>query len=51
MEERAAFGLGWVPELPDIRDYLGDSAAVGPLLAKTGARRALGKGARESLCP
>jgi C1A family cysteine protease len=47
MEERTTFGLGWVPELPDLRDYLQGSASVGPLLAKTGARRALGKGARK----
>ncbi len=38
--EDARPGLGWLPELPDIRDYHPDHDEIAPLLAKTAVRRA-----------
>jgi C1A family cysteine protease len=36
--EGETYGLGWVPEYPDHRDYLFDNEKIRPLLEKTAAR-------------
>jgi C1A family cysteine protease len=35
-ESFAGMGMGWVPDLPDCRDYNPESPEIAPLLAKTG---------------
>jgi C1A family cysteine protease len=35
-ERVAGKGMGWVPDLPDVRDYTPESEQIAPLLAKTG---------------
>jgi C1A family cysteine protease len=40
-EGPAPMGLGWLRDLPDIRDYTADTETIKPLLEKTGAQKAL----------
>jgi C1A family cysteine protease len=40
MNERPARGYGWIPDLPDVRDYTGETPEVREVLASTGSRPA-----------
>ncbi len=38
MNERPARGFGWIPDLPDVRDYTGETPEVREVLGATGSR-------------
>ena len=46
MSEETTLSLGWLPDLPDFRDYTAESAAVVSLLDTAGMKMTAGKGSR-----
>ena len=51
VHDRFPHGLGWVPEYPDIRDYVSEHEKVRPLLERTAARATLRTGRKKAVPP
>jgi C1A family cysteine protease len=51
MENMNGHGLGWIPDLPDIRDYTEDTPGVRAILGPTGVTPAPARGRRPARLP
>jgi C1A family cysteine protease len=52
MNETRTWGMGWIPDLPDFRDYTEETGDVQAILAPTGVTKAAGRrGRRRSSLP
>lgn len=51
MDDMKSRGMGWIPDLPDLRDYTEDTPGVRDILAPTGLAPVASRGARRPRLP